>query len=367
MLKRLRVDNFRTLVRTTFEPASLSLLIGDNGSGKTSLFEVLDSLRRLLVDGARVADLFPAGSLTRWQTEVVQRFELRMEVEGGAFDYHVAVEHLPDQGKVRVSEERLDVGGRPLFRAQHGKAQLYRDDSTEGPPLLMDWSRSGIAALEPSPHNTQLVRFRQACSRILLARISPTTMLGRADGEAAHPLPDFSNFAAWYRHLSLEQPERMRDLFEDLGRVVPGFEKLTLVAYPDNVRDLRAKVLCAGKECDYRFSELSDGQRSLVALYTLLHCGVRPGGLLLLDEPDNFVALAELQPWLVALADRLRTMDCQAIVISHHPECIDYLAGSEILWAKRAEGGATVVGPWQFDASKALSPSEAIARGWADG
>ncbi|MBZ0150664.1 MAG: AAA family ATPase [Planctomycetes bacterium] len=366
MLKRLRVDNFRSLGNTTLEPSGLSLLIGDNGSGKTSLFEVLDLLRQLLVDGARVGDLFPATTLTRWRRETAQRFQLCIEIADSSYDYEVAVEHVPDQGKVRISEERLAIGGKPLFATDRGHARLYRDDHSEGPPLLMDWSRSGIAALEPSPDNTQLVRFRQACSRILLARISPTTMQGRADGEVAHPLPDFSNFAAWYRHLSQEQPERMRDLFDDLKHVVPGFEKLRPVAFPDNVRDLRAEIDCEGKRCEYRFAELSDGQRSLVALYTILHCGAEPGGLLLLDEPDNFVALAELQPWLVAFADKIRSAGCQAIVISHHPECIDYLAGGEILLAKRADGGSTVVGPWQFDATRSLTPSEAIARGWID-
>lgn len=365
MLKRLRVDNFRSLVGTTLEPGGLSLLIGDNGSGKTSLFEVLDLLRRALVEGTKLGDLFPASTLTRWRTATAQRFELCVEVGGDVFDYHLVVEHVPDQGKVRVGEELLAIAGRPLFQAEHGKARLFRDDRTEASPLLMDWARSGIAGIEPNADNTRLIRFREAIGRILLARIAPATMLGRADGEAAHPLPDFSNFPAWYRHLSQEQPERMRDLFDDLAKVVPGFVRLRLVAFPDNVRDLRAEI-DTGKVCDYRFPELSDGQRSLVALYTMLHCATRPGALLLLDEPDNFVALAELQPWLVAFADRLRTVDCQAIVISHHPECIDYLAGSEILRAKRAADGATVVAPWLFDASKALTPSEAIARGWID-
>lgn len=366
MLKRLRVDNFRTLRNTTLEPGRLCLLIGENGSGKTSLFEVLDLIRQLLVDGAKVGDLFPASTLTRWQREGTQRFHLELEVDGASFEYDIAVEHLPDLGKARIGEERLSSGGKPLFHAAHGKARLFRDDHSEGPPLLMDWSRSGISALEANPDNQKLVRFRQACGRILLARISPTSMLGRADGEAVHPSPDFSNFAAWYRHLSQEQPERMRDLFDDLEKVIPGFEKLRLAAFPDNVRDLRAEIGGVGETCEFRFTELSDGQRSLIALYTILHCAARPGALLLLDEPDNFVALPELQPWLVSLADKMQSADCQAIVISHHPECIDYLAGSEILRAKRGDGGATVVGPWRFDASKSLSASEAIARGWID-
>lgn len=367
MLKRLRVDNFRTLAETVFEPGPLSLLIGENGSGKTSLFEVLDLIRLLVVDQARVGDLFPASTLTRWLPEATsQRFHLCIEIDKLSFVYDLSVEHVPAEGKARIAEERLTSDGKPLFERKHETAWLYRDDHSEGPPLLMDWTRSGISILEPRADNTKLIRFREACSKILLARISPTTMRGRADGEATQPLSDFSNFAEWYRHLSQEEPERMRGYFDDLKSVVPNFERLRLIAFPDNVRDLRAEFDSSGKRCEYRFTELSEGQRSLVSLYAILHFAVQPGGLLLLDEPDNFVALAELQPWLVRLADKLRAEGCQAIVISHHPECIDYLAGSEILRASRTEGGSTTITPWVFDASRSLTPSETIARGWID-
>ena len=50
------------------------------------------------------------------------------------------------------------------------------------------------------------------------------------------------------------------------------------------------------------FNELSDGQQTLIALYALLHFLVQENTTLCIDEPDNFVALAELQPWLFAAA-----------------------------------------------------------------
>ena len=85
-----------------------------------------------------------------------------------------------------------------------------------------------------------------------------------------------------------------------------------------------------------------------------------------LDEPDNYVALPEIQPWLIKLADACGTSVAQAVICSHHPELIDYLGGDSGLVLSRETSGVVT--------AKALDParlrgnlklSEEVARGWA--
>jgi len=79
------------------------------------------------------------------------------------------------------------------------------------------------------------------------------------------------------------------------------------------------------KPLAFDFSELSDGQKMLVALYALT-VGLKGEGIsLLIDEPDNFLALREIQPWLSQLSDAVGETLEQAVLISHHPEIINYL------------------------------------------
>ena len=54
-----------------------------------------------------------------------------------------------------------------------------------------------------------------------------------------------------------------------------------------------------------RFNELSDGQRSLIFLYAILHFLLARGNTVILDEPDNFISLREIQPWLMAVDNAL--------------------------------------------------------------
>ena len=89
------------------------------------------------------------------------------------------------------------------------------------------------------------------------------------------------------------------------------------------------------------------------------------GYTLFLDEPDNYLALTEIQPWLVGLADACGADVPQAVLCSHHPELIDYLGGDRGLVLKRESSGATVVRPAsELAVEGGLKLSEVIARGW---
>ena len=112
------------------------------------------------------------------------------------------------------------------------------------------------------------------------------------------------------------------------------------------------------------FDQFSDGQRNLVALFTVLHSAVGADTTLCLDEPDNYVALREIQPWLIELIDRTRETASQCLLISHHPELINYLASSQGVRFFRDNLGPVRTQPFQTTEDDGLLPAEIVARGW---
>ena len=115
-----------------------------------------------------------------------------------------------------------------------------------------------------------------------------------------------------------------------------------------------------------RFDELSDGDRTLVVLYGLIHLRQDAGGVtLFLNGPDNFLALSEIQPWLLELVDLCDETPSQAVVCSHHPELIDYLGPDRGVLLVRESSTATEARPIQTPATdNGLTLSETLARGW---
>ena len=78
------------------------MILGANGSGKSSMFEALVALREFLVEGGSVSEIFPPRTLTRWDLRNVQTFELTVKRDDDEYTYRVEVEHDRFNTKARI-------------------------------------------------------------------------------------------------------------------------------------------------------------------------------------------------------------------------------------------------------------------------
>lgn len=374
MLKRLYIDNFRGCTNLDIPfGQGMTLLLGENGTGKSTVFDVLRKIQLLIRDGEKLASYFSPNDLTRWQSRSDQIFEIEITRDSESFLYTLVIEYQPDNNLLRIQKESLFLDGKPLIEAglteQSYEVQLYRDDSSKGPVFPSDWHRSCISLVPSGKDNRNMTWFRERLERFIIARIDAPMMDSISESEATYLSSDMHNFPSWLRHISQDQG-LVFGITQDLQDVLDGFSHFKFEAAGENHRVLRASFNGqSSPSIDYRFSELSDGQRSLIALYSLLHYARSSDFTLCLDEPENFVALSEIQPWLIELFDASAESDFQSLLISHHPELINYLAASNGIWFdKRANGPIRVNQLSDLQAAKNGVPvSELVARGWIDG
>ena len=109
---------------------------------------------------------------------------------------------------------------------------------------------------------------------------------------------------------------------------------------------------------------LTLGQRCLICLYAILHFVVGRGFTILLDEPENFISLREIQPWLMAMADAVDEGKGQVFLISHHPEILNQWAPDFGVQFVREGVGPVRVREFQGASESSLTPAELVARGW---
>ena len=119
-----------------------------------------------------------------------------------------------------------------------------------------------------------------------------------------HPTLHLENYTSWYRYISQDQGLTF-ELISALKSVLEGFDYFRFEAYGEKHRLLKIYFRHdADISIGYTYNELSDGQRMLIALYSLLYAArANPefDYTLLIDEPGNFLALPEIQPWLSEL------------------------------------------------------------------
>ena len=367
MFRRLYIDNYKCLVNFQLPLEELTLLLGPNGVGKTSVFDVVFALRQLLSGVAKVTDVgvFPTQTLTRWQSRDLQVFEVDAELEDDALQYRLEVEHERPRRRARIKLERLTGHGNPLFHCEDGKVQLHRDDHSEGPKFSVDRSESALARVPSGEDNTRLTRFLEFMRKVMVCGLYPASFETESATEDSVLQRDARNFAAWYRHLLLERSDLVPAFTKALEDIIDGFTGIRLERVGLDTRALMVMFEERGGRYELRFDEISDGQRALVALYSLVRLAAGQGYTLFLDEPDNYVALPEIQPWLIELADRCGESVPQTVLCSHHPELVDYLGGDRGLLLQRESSGVTTVRPSRDMAIEGgLRLSEVIARGW---
>lgn len=362
MLTRIYIDNFRSFVNFEYRPETKQLLLGPNGSGKSSL---LDAIRYLKAFVAGDANRFTISTRTRWQNQPLQVVELAANLDEKAFEYRVEISNSGLTKGQSVQLERLKVSGKTVFELAEGLIRFFPSGGeSKAVPLQTNRSALHLAVLS----NSDVRRFVEWLDRVHCFDIDPYPgkMDEVAESEESDPDFELENLAGWYRHLVQTSPQENVNFIKSLQDCMEGFITLRFSSEEDGSRTLRAEFSAPGDtKASYSISELSDGQRSLIALYMVLHFRIHRGDTIFLDEPDNFISLREIQPWLFAAEEAVDESGGQLILISHYPEILDHWAREYGLLFFREENGHVRAAKFEPGQSGKLQPSELIARGWA--
>ncbi len=354
MLRRLAVDNYRCFVNFELKLDQFHLLMGANGTGKSSVGHLLQSLRDLAVNNHLVRDHF-ANTRHKGVKGEMQSFELELVLEGKAYLYQLNISHSP-LGKTEIFKEALFVDQQLDLLVAAGGLQLEYG----GAIIPYGTDRSAIPLAAGRPNTRRFYDWLKASQYLrFLPGFGVDTYL--SDSRLSE---DVANFVPWMRFVLQNAPAiyvRLRDL---LRESVEGFQDLG-AREDGNTGTHPLSVDFESEQGGYSipFSQLSDGQRMLIALYaTLIYFTKRPG-LVIFDEPDNFVGLRELQPWLNTLEEALEQSPAQVMIVSHHPEYLNQLADRAIVFKRRPSGWVHAEA-LKRDSAPALPLAELVARGW---
>jgi AAA15 family ATPase/GTPase len=365
MLTRIYIDNFRCFVNFEYKPDRKQLVIGKNGSGKSSFLDAWLWVRGFAARGVQSFGVSLMNQRTRWMRQSQQTFEFEAVLDNKTFTYHLTLDMWGDPPAPRIVAETVYADKRPLFEFVSGEVRLYNEQSEQKTSYPFDWHRSAFATIIPSTDNHALKRFAKWFDSSFGFRINPFKMHARAESEATTPYASLSDFASWYRHLVQAHPKQNASLLDSLRSVLDDFSFLELESVGQNIRVLLCEFAHLNEPpIKFTFNELSEGQKCLIALYAVLHFVLAMGNTVIFDEPENFLSLHEIQPWLNAVSDLVDEGKGQVVIISHHPEFMNQWASSFGVRFVREGVGPVRVKEFSGEGYSTLLPSEIIARGW---
>lgn len=369
MLTRLYAHNYRCFVNFEIRPGSNGLLLGYNGVGKTSVFHVLGAIQDLIVWNKEVAEAFPSDTLTFFGEGTRQRFEIDLQSPHGPMRYILVLDHSIEHDTAAIVNEDVlwlegPHGTDRIYGFANGEVSLSgSDEPVDVRTFPFTGQRSYLSSVDKERANPRLLWFLDFIQQIWILKLNPQNIRASAKRDDLFLERDGTNFPSWCRHLLLESRHHVEAAEEQLRQVMPGFRSLSVQA-AGRVRVLVARFAPEGtkKPVDVDFDVLSDGQRALIILYVILHALRGSARLLCLDEPDNYVSIREIQPFLIELANAADDSGLQTLIVSHSSEVIDFLGVSNALLLERPDGGQTRVGTLSL--GPGLKLSEQMARGW---
>ena len=324
MVRRLYVHNFRCLENFELPVARQSsiLLIGKNGSGKTTVGLALRILQQIARGTNRVGDLVGPKDLARGRADVPMRFEIEVELSGEIYQYGIALEFPSGFKELRVLEEKLTAGGRPVYSRQLAQVHLARTGQDREAEFRIDWHLVALPIVQQQSAHDPLPVFKEWLARMLILRPIPSLIQGEFKEETLHPNLQVTDFAAWLAGVLAHAPSAYMKIDQYLRQTMPDLKDIRNPVVGKDSRNLEVHFSSGQGNLRLAFEDLSDGEKCFMICALVLVANETYGPVLCFwDEPDNYLALSEVGHFVLALRKAFQSGG-QLIATSHNAEAI---------------------------------------------
>lgn len=348
MIRRLYIHNFRCLenFELPISGKSSALLVGKNGAGKTTVGLALEILQRIAQGANRVGDLVEPKDFARGRTDVPIRLEIEVELGKQTYGYTVAFEFPKGFKELRVFEEKLTVGGKPVYTREMAEVHLTKTDQDTAAIFRIDWHLVALPIVQQHTTDDPLFVFKQWLSRMFILRPMPASITGDSKDETLQPNTQVTNFGAWFSGLLAYAPSTYTKVDEYLKQVMPDLKDIKNPVIGKDSRSLVVQFSSEQGSVSLPFQDLSDGEKCFMICALVLAANDAYGPIVCFwDEPDNYLAPSEIGHFVLALRKAFQSKG-QFIATSHNPEAIRrFSEENTLLFYRNSHLEPTIVRP----------------------
>ncbi len=368
-VRSISIKNYRALKNVTIKNIpGFTVLVGANGTGKSTLIDVFRFLKDSLKDDVRGA-LRRRGGFQQVVTRGCERdaieitLQLEMDIEAAQksrrVTYHLKIEEKEGR-KISVVKETLRFKrssyGAPyhFIRFENGRGEalaesfdafdrnipsekLTRENQELDAPHILALKGLGqFKRFDAASQLRELIENWEVSDfRIEDARVEPDAAI------AEHLSPSGNNIALYAQYLREDHREVYDALVREMADFVPGISEVTT----DDTGDGRVELRFEDEAFERGFiaRAVSDGTIKMFAYLALLK-DPDPHPLLCVEEPENqlYPSLLEILAEQFSLYARRRIGNGQVVVTTHSPDFLNAVPLGSIFWLTKKAGFTTV-------------------------
>jgi len=362
-----RVKNFKSLRDVHMKDIpNFAVLIGANGTGKTTFVDVFGFLKDCLVHNVRTAAQKRAGFLqlvSRGQEGGAIEIELKVQLDFAQSSPRIVTYHVEigqDAGRAVVRREilkwRRGERGKPFhfidftngqgeaipesfdaFTASVDERSLNREHQIlDSPDILALKGLGQFKRFEAASQLRELIEgWTVSDFHIADARAEPDA------APAEHLSATGDNLALYAQFLKENHPDIFAELLKKMATRVPGIAEVT----PEDIGDGRVGLRFRDSAFPKGFiaRAVSDGTIKMFAYLALLH-DPNPHPLLCIEEPENqlYPSLLPILAEEFAAYSARRTHNAQVFVTTHSPDFLNAVPLESIYWIQKDAGFSAI-------------------------
>ncbi|HZU26308.1 MAG TPA: AAA family ATPase [Bryobacteraceae bacterium] len=344
-LTRIAINGYRCFREFSAELAPLTVIVGANGSGKSSLFEFITFLKAG-AEGPLPPEIVPG-------TAGMQIFH---DAESPALDWELAFTHdngsliyrgqlLGPRGSVSIPSEelRLEAPGvrQPVLsvdgvRGTFSDKPLSTREGTLNRPRANQLVISSELAAESAGTAGSLRMFLLSSDVFLSAPTARGLARPVSIEQDAVLDPRFTNLAAVLLLIQTEFPAAFDSIQRDLSLLIPGLKRATVK--PRGGPGEAMAYLTIGR-IESSLGDLSDGQLRMLCWVTLCNLPT-PAPLICIDEPDQGIHPRALA--ILAAMFRRASGRSQFVITTHNSYFLKQFDYRNEIAVMRLEAGRSV-------------------------
>jgi predicted ATPase len=342
MIKRIYIDNFKSLMDFELNLAAFTCLVGLNGAGKSTVLQALDFISQQMR-----GDIDEWLFQRQWQPSDIgskltakKNIEIALQLENqdhGLIEWKASF----NRHSLRCTREEATSNGKLVLKVEDGEFFINKNVSSEGwrsasHSIMFDYQGSILSQLKQNQLGPGLQVLKETLANIRsLDLLSPEHLRQRTRDSAGHLGLGGQKLSAYLHEQGSEARQR---LLAKLQTVYPQLTSIDTRSMRSGWKHLDIAEQFAKKTLKTPARHVNDGLLRLLAVLSQLESDEQ---FLLFDEIENGI-----NPELVEfLVDALVESEHQVMVTTHSPVILNYLedevAKQGVIYLYKNASGAT--------------------------
>lgn len=351
-LEKLTIQGFKSIRDQTLELASLNLLIGANGVGKSNFIGVFKLLHEIVTQNLAAYTTIKGGPdallhFGRKHTDTLH-IDLEFSESGYAHGYFVDVVPTEDNRLVILKEIASYGEGGQRIKLNQTVVSTLSDESK----LRTHYHQSAQQVL-CDLESYRIHHFHDTSAS------APMKQLCELD-DNRYLRANAENLAAYLYWIQQTHPDNFATIEGTVRQIAPFFDRFDLAPSRLNPSRIQLEWKERGRDAFFKASALSDGSLRFICLATLL-LQPEPPRLILLDEPElglHPAAITVLAAMMSAAASRI-----QIIAATQSVTLINQFTPEQV-WAVEREDGQSVFKQLASEDMSAWSDEYSLGELW---